>query len=651
MNDRSSGRPDTIRLALYFHDHQPVGNFDEVFDFAFTHSYMPLLQALSKHPKIKFGIHNSGPLCDWLLKNRPGYFDLLKETVKNGQAEILVSAYSEPILSLVPRRDALDQIRYFKDYLFKLLDCEAKGFWLTERVWEPGLIQVLTDSGIEYTMLDDTHFRYAGLSDQDLYSYYITEDNGMKLKVFPISMKLRYLIPFHPIEESINYLKEESSGRGACLKTLGDDGEKFGVWPGTHDWVFGQNWLENFLQRLESEDWIESVHLKDIAAEPAAGRIYLPTASYEEMGEWALPVDAGKDYDELKRTVDRRYYHLVHGGYFKNFLAKYPEANLMHKRMLYVSRRAKNIPEARLSLWRGQCSCAYWHGIFGGLYLPHLREAIYRNLIEAESYDIRTGHEITDIDTDGEDEIVISSTHCFCVIKPRTGGFIEIDERRSVTNILNYLGRRKEKYHARISGPSEAEGIRSIHEVIKSKEKNLEQFLIYDKYPRAFGLDHDLKAAPTREDFYYQNNMGAVINYDGYDMSGIDQGRIVFMKREANLEKSVRIDDTRDHCIEFAYRGNDRMIGVEFSLGLFHANLMINGTHSLHELQDLEGLKGFTITGDNLRPIRFEASMDFKLLTYPIITISSSESGFEKNFQGFALLLVFSKLPLIRVSM
>jgi alpha-amylase len=431
------------RLAFYIHNHQPVGNFDEVFQFAYEHSYLPLIQTLLRHPSIRFGIHNSGPLCEWLLKKHPEYFEYLKEAIKNKQAEILISAYSEPILSLIPARDAIEQIKYFKEFIHKLLDYEARGLWLTERVWEPGLIAQLVQAGIDYTLLDDTHFLYAGLSPDELNSYFITEDNGKILKLFPISMKLRYLIPFHPVEEVHRYLEEEDQRCKNILKVLGDDGEKFGVWPGTYAWVYKEQWLEKFLNFLKNESLVKTVHLRDVIdSEPPANRIYIPTASYEEMGEWVLPLEAGKNYVELKRNIEHKYYHLVHGGYFKNFLSRYPEANLMHKRMLYVSNNISNEISAKLSLWRGQCSCAYWHGIFGGLYLPHLREAVYHNLIVAEKHNIKIGTEQFDINADGKDEIVLSTSFCFCIINKENGSFVEIDDRNRGVNILNYIGRR-----------------------------------------------------------------------------------------------------------------------------------------------------------------------------------------------------------------
>lgn len=641
-----------IRFALYFHNHQPVGNFDEVFEYAYNHSYRPLLEALLKHQGLKFGIHNSGPLCDWLEKKHPEYFEMLKEAVRQDRVEILSSAYGEPILSLIPRNDAIDQIRYFNDYLYKKFDYQVKGLWLTERVWEPGLISILLDAGIEYTLLDDTHFRYAGLAENELSAYYITEEEGRILKVFPIAMKLRYLIPFHQVEETIDFLKKEEDTCPCSLKILGDDGEKFGVWPGTYDWVYGHNWLKNFLSRLQEETWIKTVFLKDIIKEPPAGRVYIPTASYEEMGEWALPPEIAGEYEELKKIIDKKYFYLIHGGYFKNFLRKYPAANLLHKRMIFVSKNIADNPAAKLSLWRGQCSCVYWHGIFGGLYLPHLREAVYRNLIEAESFNIKPAFDALDFNADGQKEIIFSTENFFAVLAPESASFIEIDDRKRKTNILNYLPRKKERYHEKLPVIDETEGVKSIHEIFQSKEKNLARFLIYDKYERSFGLDHNLKNMPAQNDFYSQENLGDLIKYQKYEIIDPQRCYVRFTSSVGDgiLEKSSQfLEDGR--TIEISYQGSLPFLGVEFSLGIFNKNLKINGTHSLYELQTIENLDGFAILAEDLIPIEFKATEKFTLLSYPIETISSSESGLERNFQGFSLLLVFTKSPSIRIKL
>jgi len=75
---------------------------------------------------------------------------------------------------------------------------------------------------------------------------------------------------------------------------------------------------------------------------------------------------------------------LVRGTLWRNFLVRYPESNRMHKKMLALSAlhralapgrgsRKVDLVAARRAIGRAQCNDAYWHGVFGGLYLPHLR--------------------------------------------------------------------------------------------------------------------------------------------------------------------------------------------------------------------------------------------------------------------------------------
>ena len=40
---------------------------------------------------------------------------------------------------------------------------------------------------------------------------------------------------------------------------------------------------------------------------------------------------------------------------------------------------------AQKEQFMGQCNCPYWHGVFGGIYLPCPRFAVTSHLIAAES--------------------------------------------------------------------------------------------------------------------------------------------------------------------------------------------------------------------------------------------------------------------------
>ena len=69
---------------MILHNHQPVGNFDWVFNNAANDAYVPFLDLLEKHPGIKFGLHTSGPLLEWFEENMPDYLDRVTALVKKG---------------------------------------------------------------------------------------------------------------------------------------------------------------------------------------------------------------------------------------------------------------------------------------------------------------------------------------------------------------------------------------------------------------------------------------------------------------------------------------------------------------------------------------------------------------------------------------
>ncbi len=212
-------------LIFGCHAHQPVGNFEFVFQRAFEDCYQPFLEALERHPGVKVVIHFTGPLFDWFEANQPAFLDRIAGLVARGQVEIMGGGYYEPLLCAIPERDAKAQIRRMQDYCARRFGAAPRGMWLTERVWEPHMARVLHEAGVEYTALDDTHFLCSGLRPDQLFGYYITEDEGAPLKIFPILERLRYLIPFRQVEETLDYLRGIAERHGPCVATLGYGGE------------------------------------------------------------------------------------------------------------------------------------------------------------------------------------------------------------------------------------------------------------------------------------------------------------------------------------------------------------------------------------------------------------------------------------------
>jgi len=507
-----------FQLALLIHAHQPVGNFDDVVERAYQHSYSPFLQVLEHHPTIRLGLHYSGALLEWLERSHPEYFEPLRALVKRGQIEMVGGGFYEPILVVIPPEDRLEQLTRLADYIETHFGRRPKGAWLAERVWEPQLPSSLAAAGVEYTLVDDNHFLGAGFELEQLFGYYTAEDECHWVKVLPGLKSLRYLIPFRGVEETTQFLRSAAAEHPGGFASMGDDMEKFGVWPGTYDLCYRDGWLEKFFCELErNADWLEtSTPADNVSSHQPFGRADLPTASYTEMMEWSLPTSARNRYHALTVELAHRPADLpfLRGGSWRNFFSKYCESNLLHKKMQHVSAKVRHLDQSRrhdktfLSardraktlVLRSQCNDAYWHGVFGGLYSPHLRTALWRSLVQAESIADFLTHRrrqyadftMIDFNADGRDEIYFCSDRYAAVLVPHDGGTISaIDCRQSNAALINSLCRRPEAYHAGLKNVSaiNTQGVQSIHEQTRMKEAGLERFLNYDRWSQnAFRL-------------------------------------------------------------------------------------------------------------------------------------------------------------------
>ncbi len=262
-------------------------------------AYLPFIEVLKKYPFMKISIHYTGILWDFFKDHHPEFIETLKELVRKGQLEMMTGGYYEPILAVIPDADKVGQIKRLTQKIQEEMGVTPQGMWLAERVWEPHLPKYLVEAGVEYISIDDYHFKKSGLREEDLHGYYLTEEDGKNLKVFPGSETLRYIIPFHPPEETLEYL---SKLRGSsCAAIFADDGEKFGIWPYTYRSVYEEGWLERFFELIgKNLDWLEPMPLGAYAIrEKPLGRIYLACSSYMEMDEWSLPTEAMVEYGKV----------------------------------------------------------------------------------------------------------------------------------------------------------------------------------------------------------------------------------------------------------------------------------------------------------------------------------------------------------------
>lgn len=637
----ASGRGNELAMnELIFlfavHNHQPMGNFPSVFRKAFQDCYRPFLKRMAKHPSIKFTLHFSGPLWEYMQSQEKECWEIVQELTEKRQVELLSGGFYEPILSIIPEEDRLGQVSLMNEFLKENFGRQPRGIWLTERVWEPCLPKILAKSGIEYTLLDEEHFHYAGI--RNILLPYVTEDEGYPLVLFPINKKLRYMIPFYKLEEVHAYFKEIDASGGAAI--LGDDGEKFGLWPGTHRWVYEEGWLEHFLDFLDEQSVRTLTYSEYLDTGPPCGRVYIPPASYEEMMEWTLEPQDYVAFKTLKSVNPPEARRFLRGGFFREFFLKYSEDNHLHKRMLSVSRAVNQQglgnPEARRELYKGQCNDAYWHGIFGGLYLPHLREAVYSHLLQAEKkIDLRQGWETLDYDLDRNQELLYRNDKFNLLFKPSFGGsLVELDYRPLSRNLSDVLSRREESYH-RQRKEEAAEG-KSIHQLSKELPAEAASLLRFDWHPRYSLLDHFLHCQTTQEDFsrVSYGEQGDFVNR-AYDFSlapdslmMVRRGHVWADGERAPL-KVQKVISTGAGLVDFRYEIENR---GEKNLSLFFGNEW--NFYLLDNEWELKKDRLVLLEGK----LVLEFSPSPEVWHFPLQTLSQSEEGYDIIQQGVCFL-------------
>ncbi len=621
------------RFVFCVHHHQPVDNFDHVIQKVCEDAYLPFIEAMERHPSIKFCAHYSGPLLEWIEKNLLDLFIRISGLVERGQMELLTGGFYEPSFSMIPDDDAAGQIEKMTQYLRKKFRVEPQGIWLAERVWEPHFPSLLARTGLRYTVLDDSHFLAAGLRDEQLYGHYITEDRGSLFRIFPSKERLRYAIPFQEPRATMESLRRHPDG---ATVVYADDGEKFGSWPGTKKHVYEDGWLEKFLSLIEE---VRTVTFSEALKDPSQGRIYLPACSYREMSEWSLLDQSRGDYESLKQDLESRGRYdaarpFLLGGMWRNFRVKYPEANLMYGRMLDVSRKvaASGSRAAREELFRAQGNCAYWHGIFGGLYLPHLRDVVYRHLIQAENEigEGESGVQGIDLDLDGQEEMRLTNPALNLFVSPQRGGqILELDVRKRSINLGATLTRRREHYHERI-----LQGVRAT-----GSAAELERHLHFDAHLRTSLVDHFFP--PGAKDPSCGNDIGDFVGGAYAGRAGRREGRIVAsLSREGRVgDMAVRVEkeillpeEEGSFQVTYTIRAAQDLpvtFAVEFNIALLNPKGF--------EAAERGGVT-FRIRDDwrNLG-LEFSAPASAGFWVYPVRTVSQSESGFDLIYQGTAV--------------
>lgn len=656
------------KLLFGIHMHQPIDNFDWVIEKGVEVCYGPFFDVMSRYPEFKFSVHCSGWLMEQIKAHHPKLYGQIVSLAEQGSIEFFSAGYYEPILSVIPSEDRLTQIRQLSDAISTEFAQEPEGLWLTERVWESTLIPDLKRSGINFTVMDDYHFQATGFDQATLDGYYMTEEGGVPMGLFPISQKLRYAIPFLTVDGALRAIKAfDREANSAAI--IFDDAEKFGMWPGTYEWVYEKGWLENFVQAVLADEAIETMHYGDyFKQERTRGVAYLPNVSYYEMGEWSLRADDALKLNAFKSEMGHERFEtegvkFLKGGIWKNFFVKYTESNRMHKRVQELShaRQEVNDPAFAKALYKAQTNDALWHGVFGGLYLANLRDNTYRYIIEAEN--VRYSNQMTlstdQNELDGYDKLKAVTADLICRFDAGCGGqLVELDSRHACFNWQNTLTRRKEAYHEAIlqghlteepEPHCSEEGIDTIHHAQIEVDDALRDEIIYDWYLKNSFIDHLSDTSFNAGSFKHCNfrEYGDFSNQP-FEMTLSEQsvtfsregGLYLPEKFPAHMEKRYTMHETGfDFEIEFSTwleQPLQYLLEHNFHFADYE-QVVING-EPLGEEGHFTGVESLTLVDRELKQqitIRLDQACD--LYYFRLATLSQTEEGFDLSVQGVSI--------------
>ena len=631
-----------LNLAFVLHNHQPVGNLEPVFRSAFDHAYEPFLSAVEEHPGVRVVLHYTGPLLEWIEREEPAFLDRLRALCHGNRVEILTGGLCEPILSMLPQRDRAGQIRRMTEWLEERLGVSPRGMWLAERVWEPHLARDIARAGVEYCLIDDSPFLKVGLAKEQLHGYYTTEEEGEILAIFPIDADLRAQVPFKLPGVTQAYLEAVAQQVPDGLALFADDGEKLGDWPGTHKWVYQQHYLSDLFETLlGKEPQVRFCTLSEfLDAHSPLGTAYVPAASYKEMEEWS-------------------------GGFWRNFLRRYPESNQMHKKMLRVSAKVDAMPDTRpdkrtaqTHLYRGQCNCPYWHGVFGGIYLAHLRHANYAELLRAERIaDMGSSCPCireADVDCDRARELVFDGEQLVVVASPQRGGRItELSSKAEAHCLTATLSRYPEAYHGRWRDEAHEGGEIPLH---------------YDWYPRQSLIDHFLgpgttpklfrEAAYAEQGDFVDQPYGVEMVSDGPPVARLRRSGHVWEGGEqvpVEVSKTLRFDDAAqalavEYCVTPSCSRPRRLwFGVEWNFALsagdafgryYEIDGEVQGGPGLAASGQRKAARSIRLVDEWLRlAVDVSTSVPMEIWWQPLETVSQAVQQVDRLYQASTIVL------------
>ena len=474
---------DTLELALGFHLDPPPGTPRLDLVAAWEKALAPLLREIEERAAIGVSLHLGGFMLDFLEAERPEGLDRLRALAAGGQLELLGGAYYGAVLSAVPERDALGQLKLCSRRLEQLCGVAPRGVRLAYHTWDPSLPRLLEKAQQRYAVIDVRCFRAAGLLPEQVGGYYATEREGCPVALFPDRAGEDPVSPGLEPSRVLGLLRRYAA-RGTPFLAWQLDVRELGVRPGSAELCWGRagGWVPRLLGLLAAQDhWLKLASFASILERFApAARLYLPACTTPALQDWMLPPGDGAGPRRALNGAVALPDPRLEGAAFpwEALLARYGESNRLHKRCLVASREvgrlaahvrqagrgpgaadlARGLERALLWLYQSQSAAALTPDPWGGLHAGRLRQRAWAALLRAEAMvaelmgeRARFRIDRTDLDCDGIEELQVTTPFLRAQLDPAEGGTLHaLELLGSGSVVTNCLTRRGERVTAEL---------------------------------------------------------------------------------------------------------------------------------------------------------------------------------------------------------
>ncbi len=423
---------------------------NEELELYYSQKVKPFIASLFTEKSVKCVVHFCGTILEFIDKKHKETIIAIKELNKEKRIEFLVSGFYEPILQFIDSPYVTSQIDKLKILITNIVRKKAKGFWLTNGVWEPSFPSILDKANIKYSFLSDVSFKYSGVDVASLFQIFITEDKGKTVLLFPIIESLSNAIGKVDVNEYFdNLLGLSETNKDNIVSVFIDNKEVSPEWLGDFFSLVKDNknidfYLPNAL--IRRYEYFKKVYIPATCDSNNAGKMFYN--GQRESYELAV-----------KKFYDSDIINMINRGSFRNFLTKYIEANRIYSRVKITTEEMRFIKDKSLKrealpfLLKAQTSYALSFNSDLGIYNPKNRQYCYKNLINVEKI-VREKGQIQnyikkyDFNNDGLEEVIFTGNHLKAFISKKGASLFELDYYPLSYNYLNTICDYSENYYS-----------------------------------------------------------------------------------------------------------------------------------------------------------------------------------------------------------